>query len=243
MESPIYIATSLQTALRRQMDVVANNVANMNTPGFKRENMVFMQYMPDSIAKQPKAENRYSMVMDYGNWRNTAQGPLLPTGNPLDVSIQGKGFFTVQDDKGNSFYTRSGNFSVNANGELVDKNGYKVMGDGGSLTIPPNTNVVINDDGRVTAGGSEVGKLKLAEFDKEQFMTPLEGGLYKTDQSPQPPKDSKIVQAMLEESNVQPVVEMTKMIEIQRRYQSVQNMIDGEHERIRSAVSKLAKIS
>src|SRR5688500_10929571 len=117
MENSIYIGLSRQVALRRQLDVVANNIANMTTPGFKGQDVLFQQYM---VGKG--SSDSYSMVSDYGSYRDARSGPVARTDNPLDVALEGDGFLVVETAQGPR-YTRSGRMSIGPDRQLVDSNG------------------------------------------------------------------------------------------------------------------------
>ena len=239
METPTYIALSRQTALVRQMDVVANNLANTATPGFKAESTVFSEYLIK--AERP---TKLSYVQDFATARDFSAGPMSPTGNDLDIAIQGKGFFTIQTPTGPQ-YTRLGHFSLNAAGQVVNKDGYPVLAGGAPLTIDPDDGPVqVEGDGTVSAdrtqqGNAQVvyGKLDVVDFADDEKLQPQPGMAFTTDQAPSPVADPKIVQRMLEQSNVQPVKELTSMIWVQRNYQAMQKFIEAENDRMRRAVN------
>ncbi|WP_114391695.1 flagellar basal-body rod protein FlgF [Oleisolibacter albus] len=238
MENSLYITLSRQEALRRQMEVVANNIANMNTTGFKGQRMLFQEFLerPDSQG------DRMSFVQDYGLMRNTQVGPIQVTNNQLDVALKGDGYFAVETLSGPR-YTRGGSFQLNPDRELVDRNGLPVLGDGNQRIVIPAqaVRIDIKGDGTVETDQGQAGKLKVVTFADEQRMTELGGGLYSTTQEEVAVEQPQITQGALEGSNVQSVVEMTQMIDVARAYQSVQKMMDSEHERIRTAISKLAR--
>lgn len=238
METSIYITLSRQEALRRQMEVVSNNIANMNTTGFKAQRMLFLEY----LERPDRQGDRMSFVQDFGLMRNTQAGPINVTSNPLDVAIRGEGYFGVETLSGTR-YTRGGSFQLNNDRELVDRNGLPLLTEGGQrIVIPADaTNISIKGDGSVETEQGPLGKLKVVTFADEQRLQELGGGLYTTDQEEQPVATPQVAQGALEGSNVQSVVEMTQMIDVVRSYQSVQRMLDNEHERIRGAVRTLAK--
>lgn len=238
METPSYVALSRQMTLRRQLDVISNNIANMNTTGFKQQRMLFTEFL-----ERPGMHEQVSFVQDRAVVRDLAAGGLTQTGNPLDVALTGHGYFTVDTANGPR-YTRAGNFRLNDQRQLVDGGGLPVLSDNRQpITIPDGTReILISGDGTVATELGPVGKLNIVTFKNEQLMTEVGAGLYVSDEEPQPaPADTKVAQGMLENSNVKPVVEMTAMIEIQRQYQSNQRMIDTEHERIRNAIQKLGR--
>ncbi|WP_119678531.1 flagellar basal-body rod protein FlgF [Indioceanicola profundi] len=239
MENTLYIALSRQEALRRQVDVMANNVANMNTTGFKAQRMLFLEYL-----EQPdRQQDSMSFVQDFGLMRNVAPGPLMVTDNPLDVALRDRGYFAVETFAGPR-YTRGGSFQMNADRELVDGNGLPVLSDQDARIIIPAAaqHVTITGNGTVMTEEGEVARMKVVTFADEQRMETLGGGLYATAQEPEVLENPQVAQGAIEGSNVQPVVEMTQMMEVVRQYQNTQKMIDGEHERIRTALQKLSRV-
>ncbi len=239
METPLYISLARMNTLRRQMDVVANNVANISTTGFKAQRMQFVEFL-----ERASPEERYSMPIDLVTTRDQRAGPLVPTNNPLDIALQGEGYLVVSSLNGDR-YTRSGALQIGPNRQLVDGNGLPVQGEGGQpLTIPAAAvQVTISPSGEVSTEQGPVGKIRTVRFDSDLSLEELGGGLYATDQQPRPSTELTLTQGMLEGSNVQGVVEMTQMIEILRQYQSTQRLIDSEHERMRTTNRQLPRLS
>ena len=149
MQNAILVGLSRQVALAREMDVVANNIANLNTTGYKADGMVFEEYL-SSAARADMTGTRISFVQDRGMWHNMSQGAAVQTGNPLDVAIDGPGFLVVQTPQGDR-YTRNGSLQINATGQLVTNDGYTVLGDGGPITLQPNDRQIqISRDGTIS---------------------------------------------------------------------------------------------
>ncbi len=238
MENSIYVALSRQMALQRQLDVTSNNIANMNTTGYKNQRMLFTEFL-----EKPGMHEKVSFVQDRAVVRDLSVGGMTQTGNPMDLALTGHGYFTVDTASGPR-YTRAGNFRMNDQRQMVDGGGLPVLADNGQpITLPAGTSdVKVSGDGTVSTELGPVGKLNIVTFKNEQMMTEVGAGLYVTDEEPQAaPKDTKVAQGLLEGSNVKPVVEMTQMIEVQRNYMSAQRVIDNEHERIRSMIQKLGR--
>jgi len=242
METPSYVALSRQTALRRQMDVVANNLANVATPGFKAEAEIFTTVpIRSQVRGNPQ---KLAYVQDFATARDFSPGPLNPTGNDLDIAIQGDGFFVLQTPNGPR-YTRVGHFQLNAAGQVVTKQGYPVLAGGAPLTINPDDGPVqIEGDGSVSAnktqqGSTQVvyGKLDVVDFADRAALKPEEGVMYSSDAPPIQVAQPALVQRMLEQSNVQSVKELTTMIWVQRSYEAVQRFIDGENDRMKRAIN------
>jgi flagellar basal-body rod protein FlgF len=241
MENPVYISLSRMVALQRQMDVVANNVANATSTGFKREHVMFSEYL-----QRPSMGERVSMVRDRATTRDMSPGPMSATSNPLDLAIRGKGYFVV-DTLNGPHYTRAGRFQLDPKGQIVDNNGLPVLGtDMKPITLQNGANEVrIQGDGSVFTNldpKTPVGKINVVTFDKEQQMSEVGSGLFLTDEKPQPaPKDTRLAQGVIEESNVQPVVEMTNMMNVLRQYQGIEKIIDSEHKSQQNMIQKLGR--
>jgi flagellar basal-body rod protein FlgF len=235
MESPWLISISYQAALRREMDAVANNMANMNTPAYKAERMMFSEYLV-----RPQKNVPLSFVQDKGMIRDLRDGPLTSTGNPLDLALTGDGYFMIDTENGER-YTRSGRFQLDADGQITNQLGQRVLSAAGQpISVPPGTsNISIAPDGTVSAGTEVIGTIGIVRFDNPRAMKREANNLYAADGAPRPAEDTRIMQGMLEESNVNPIQEMTNMIEIQRAYTANQRVLQDEHERIRRAIGQI----
>src|SRR5579872_644462 len=175
MQNAILVGLSRQVALERELDVVANNIANINTTGYKADGSMFEEFLSSS-ARGAGTASRVSFVQDRGTWRDMSAGPIEHTGNPLDVAVSGKGFLVVQTPRGER-YTRNGLFQINADGELVTSDGYQVLGDGGPIKLQrTDRQVQISADGTISVreGSSKVdsqrGKLRLVSFANMQQL-------------------------------------------------------------------------
>ena len=239
MENSIYIGLSRQVALQRQLSLVANNVANANTPGYRADKMLFEEYLT-----KPKPVNEsMSFVLDYGQYKDEEAGPTSYTGNPLDVALDGPGFFMVETAAGTQ-YTRAGNFGMNTERELVTPSGNRVLDPGGNPILIPKdaTDIRIAKTGEVSTENGVVGKLGVMEFANVQRLRPTGAGYYVNDGLPGVEAETTVtMQGMLEGSNVKPVMEMTDLIEISRQYQSMQNLLQSEHELQRNAIKQLTE--
>jgi flagellar basal-body rod protein FlgF len=237
MENSLYVGLSRQVVLERSMAMIANNVANLSTPGYRGQNPLFNEY----ISKPPGEREPLKMVYDFGQFSTTTAGPLQMTGGTYDVALEGDGFMGVTTPSGDVQYTRGGNFAVNNRGQLVNSVGYLVSGNGGSaITIPEGTQEVkILPTGDVVADNNPVGQIAMVEFDNLQTLKPQGNGLYKAEEPPRPALNTRMIQGSIEGSNVNSVLEMTRMIEISRDYQSTMRMVMGEDERQRGTIQKL----
>ena len=239
MENSIYIGLSRQIALERQMEMVANNVANMNTPGYKANKPLFEQYLIDSDF----SKEEMSMVYDYGQYQVEMQGAFKATGNELDVALDGPGYFMVETPEGTK-YTRAGNFTLNAEGEIVTAAGNRVLDAGEKpITIPQGArDIKITQDGQVTSTAGNAGQLGVMEFENMQELRPTGDGYYMTEAEGVAMEATTVRQGMVEQSNVQSILEMTNMIDVSRTYQSINKMMQSEHDRQRSVIQKLTEV-
>lgn len=254
MENALLIGLSRQIALHRELEVVANNIANMNTTGYKADNAVFEEFVAP-IAQHGRftgADRRLSYVQDRATWHDFKPGPLQQTGNALDVAIDGDAFFVVQTNRGER-YTRNGSFQINANGELVTTSGDRVLGDGGPIQFQAtDSKVSINPDGTITVQESGLstsdaarGKLRMVRFDNLQrlrkdgaSMFAAPNGVTPTD----PSANTRVIQGSLEGSNVRPVLEMARMVEVTRTYTQIAGLIQQHGDLRRSSIDKLAEV-
>jgi len=244
MENSFLVSLSHLSSLKREMDVIANNLANVNTDAFKSENVLFKE-MISPVAKGDPATPDVSFVLDYGMVRNLSVGNLVQTGSPLDVAITGEGYFAVQF-KDKIAYTRNGHFNLNEKGELVNSQGYQIL-DANSrpIVIPPGSDMPhIASDGTVSGRGLSNQKLGLFSFANEQSLEKIGANLFMTDQDKTPVEKGKInlVQGSIETSNVQAVSEMTRMIEVMRKYQSAVQLTENEDELTRKAIDQLSRV-
>jgi len=247
MENPSYIVLSQQMGLRRQMDVIANNMANANTAGFKAERMLFTELLATKAGNPGTSGTgaRISFLGEAGTLADMREGQLQSSGNQLDFAIHGPGYFTVDTPAGPR-YTRDGRFELDGQGRLVNREGLPLVGPGGQpLTVPTGaTKIEVTKTGKVTSDKGDVGQLALVKFDNDLAMRKVGGNLYESEAQPQPVDSStQVQQGMVEGSNVQSILEISSMIEVQRRYQSSQRLIEAEHERARSAIQKLSRVS
>jgi flagellar basal-body rod protein FlgF len=239
--------------LDRQFDVVANNIANINTNGFKADHMLFEEYL-NSKAHEDNfklADRRISYVQDRGTFRDFSEGALEQTNNPLDVAISGDAFFTVQASGGER-YTRDGNLQINPTGQLVTAKGDAVLGTSGPIVFQPTDHdITISADGTITVQEGTArtdsirGKLRLVSFTDAQKLLKQGDNLYSAGEGGAAPAQdikSTVRQGYVEKSNVSSVVEMSRMIEINRTYANVANMLSQEADLHKSAIEKLADV-
>ena len=249
MENASLVGLSRQVALSRELDVIANNIANMTTTGFKADGSLFEEYLSSS-ARAAGTGGRVSYVRDRGIWHDMSQGPLERTGNPLDIAIEGQGFLTVQTPRGQR-YTRNGALQINANGQLVTSEGDAVLGASGPITFQPNDRQIsIGRDGTISVRegtnktDTQRGKLDVVTFANPQALQKDGGSTFRPvgNAAPQPAPQASIVQGAVEKSNVRGVVEMSRMIEITRAYTQIASMLQQQDSQSQTAIDKLAEV-
>lgn len=243
MENAAYIGLSRQMTLRRELDIVANNIANMDTAGFKLEQLLVGREVGER-ARNHAVRGGANFVLDHGVGRDFGQGPLSQTGRALDFAIEGEGaFFTLQDAAGPA-YTRDGAFTVDAEGRLMTQGGLPVMGDGGEIVLDPTLGEAsVGQDGTLTQAGQIVGRLAIARFETLAALSKGGDGLYRnaSNAAVLEATDARVRQGMLEGSNVNPIVEMTNLIEINRAYERITRMIENNNDLSRRAVERLGR--
>ena len=251
MENSLLIGLSYQVALGRELEVVANNVANINTTGFKTDGAVFEEFlMPVASADQfqpPDRTLRY--VQDRATWHDFRQGAVQTTGNPLDVAIDGDAFLAVQTASGER-YTRNGALQINAAGQLVTSEGQQVIGEAGPIVFQAGDHdIKISADGTITVReGSDAktesnrGKLRLVSFTQVDQLQKEGSSLFAAPDGvqPQTAQNARVVQGAIEKSNVQSVIEMARMIEVTRSYTQIAALLQSQSELAKTAIEKLA---
>jgi flagellar basal-body rod protein FlgF len=246
MNNQFLVSLSQQMAASRSMEVIANNLANMSTPGFKRESMLFEKYVvPVQASDEDGGVNGtvdVSFVADKGVVRDTQEGEIEPTGGTLDFAISGNGYFAVQTPNGEQ-YTRNGHFTLNDQNQIVTDDGYAVQGDSGPISVTPQDGEVrVAPDGTVTGAQGQIGKLKVMSFSDEHALKKSGAGLFADPSgSGQPSTTAKIAQGAIEKSNVQPVLEMTRMMDVLRSYQASSSLVQANQDLLKETIEKLGQ--
>lgn len=246
----MYVGLSKQILLQRELDIVANNLANVDTTGFKLESMI-SGTDDNNSARTIGVTQPVKFAVDNGVARDFTQGALRQTGAPFDLAITGSGFFQVQTAAGVR-YTRDGRFATNAQSQLITQSGDPVLDASGSpITINPEGETpVVGLDGTITQtvsgqlGTQVMGRIGVVSFSDLSALSKQGDGLYslKTNQAPQPAADAKIQQGMLETSNVQPIIAITDLIRIQRAYEMVSQMMSSTSDLSNTAIQQLGSI-
>ena len=246
MDNVLYVGLSRQMVLQHEIDIIANNVANVDTTGFKVEALM-VQTDPEKVKASGAGSplnNSVNFPLDAGVVRDFTQGELKHTGGMLDMAIQGDGFFRIQTAGGERF-TRDGTFTLDDQGRVVTADGDPVQGDGGDITLDSKKGLPsISSDGTVSQQGQVVGKVALVSFASQSALTKRGAGLYSNDTNEQPqPSTAKVRQGMLEQSNVQPILQITRLIQVSRAYENVSQMMDQDGQLSTNAVDRLGKLS
>jgi flagellar basal-body rod protein FlgF len=238
METISHIALAHQTSLNRRMSAISHNIANLNTTAYRREDLMFEEVLRDT---QNGETGEISLVQDVSSFYDLDSGPMKSTGNPLDLALNGDGYFTVQTEDGPR-YTRDGSFNVNGENQLVTHEGRLVLDDNGApIEIPENAAAIeVARDGTISTDQGQVATLDIATFDNEQALKRQADSLYDPeDMQAQDAEAPEVHQGMVEGSNVQGVVEMTRMMKVAKSYQSAQQMIETDNERQLRAIRTL----
>jgi flagellar basal-body rod protein FlgF len=244
MENAQLVGLSRQLTLRRQLDLIANNVANVDTAGFKAQTMLVKEerLSPAAANEFRRPDRPISFVLDDGNLYDMKAGQMVTTGNDLDVAIDGKGWFAVQTPAGER-YTRNGSFAIGPDGLLQTRDGHPVLTDGGPLTLQPNeTQISIAADGTISTPQGVRGKLRVVDFANAGDLKKVGETLF-SGENPQAATLPRLVQGQIEKSNVRAVMEISKLIEVGRSYQNVANWMNNVDDLRRNAIEKLAQVA
>jgi flagellar basal-body rod protein FlgF len=244
MDNVAYVGLSRQMVLRRELDVLANNIANADTAGFKLEQLM-IESEARALPSRDGARQTISFALDSGVARDFSQGALKQTGAPFDLAIEGEGFFAVSA-KGGERYTRDGRFALSADGRLTTAAGDAVQAAGGGEIVvdPVRGPVSIGADGTVSQAGATVGKVGVVRFASLAALAKDGDGLYRniSNLQPDPAPDARVRQGMIETSNVKPVVQITRLIEVSRAYESVARIVNQSGDLASRSIERLGRV-
>ena len=237
MDSSGYVTLARQSGLMREMQAVANNIANISTAGFRREGVIFAEHVV-ALGDAPSL----SMASGAARLVDLSQADLTETGGTFDFAIRGEGFFLVDTPTGDRL-TRSGQFTPGPNGELMTNDGYRLLDAGGApVIVPPGaTDVALAQDGTLSAGGAPFAQIGLWTPADPAALRHQADTLFEGDEVQPAAEGAVLIQRHLEESNVDPVTEMARMIEVQRAYELGQGFLDREDQRVRGVVQALGR--
>lgn len=238
MDNAAYITLTRMSGLKREMQVIAHNMANASTAGYRREAVVFSEYVRGGAGPES------SLSMALGNTRQTyqLQGGLSQTGGAFDLAIDGEGFFQLETADGPRL-TRAGIFTPNAAGELVNKDGHRLLDAGGAaIFVPPDArSVIMARDGTFSGDGLPFAQVGLVRPVDHVTMSRASGTLFAVDGGIEPVEAPVILQGFIEDSNVEPLFELSRMIEVQRAYEQGQRLLEREDERIKNVIQTLGR--
>ncbi|RMF39637.1 MAG: flagellar hook-basal body complex protein [Alphaproteobacteria bacterium] len=238
MDNPAYVALTRQSGLARALQVVANNIANISTTGYRREGAIFAEM----LVAQPDKPGTLAMTALRARHTDLTPGGVRNTGGRLDFALEGPGFFRIETAQGERL-TRRGSFMLSPDSELVTPEGDRVLDEGGApIFIPPDAAVIsVAADGTIDADGTPVGRLGLVELARPADLSRESGVLFVPEGEILPAETTRVIQGAVEGSNVDPVLEMARMIEIQRAYELGARFLDREDERIRAVIRTLGR--
>jgi flagellar basal-body rod protein FlgF len=243
VDSPGYIMLSRLGAQLRSTQVLANNLANADTPGFRAERAVFAEFLQPKAAGETLPGDRGSAyAIDRATWRDTAAGSISNTGNPFDLALQGDGFFAVETPRGER-YTRAGRFALAGDGKLTDAEGNAVLDARGTpIVVGPNdTRIEVRGDGSIRSENGPIGQLRVVRFEDPQKLKAEGARLFASDEPGVASERPGVVQGAVENSNVQPVMEITTLTAQMREFQFATQFVEREGERLSSAVERILR--
>ncbi len=240
--SGIYSALSGMKMKELELESVAHNIANINTVGFKEEKLSFESVLSQEQDQEGVSSTPFVQVKEHTI--NFSNGAVMTTNNPMDMALQGDGFFQVQNEKG-TFYTRNGTFALNTQGDLVTQDGDRVMGTNGVIHLDEGAKVEISTNGTIKANGEDIGQVKVIRFDDPQKLSSVGAMLFKAEDSAQTSEgtDTQVLQGKLESSNTNMMMGLVHLIDISRQYQMYQKVISNGAKLDQEGASSLGKIS
>ncbi|MDB5371618.1 MAG: Flagellar basal-body rod protein FlgF [Belnapia sp.] len=242
MDQPGYVILSRMSAQLRATQVLANNLANADTPGFKAERPIFTSYLSRSRSGAGGGADETGFNLDRATWRDTQRGPLATTGNPLDLALQSEGYFVVETPGGER-YTRAGRFTLDQTGRITDADGNAVLGTQGAPIIlaPGDSRIEVQGDGTVRSENGVVGQLRVVRFADQQRLRPEGARLFATEDQPEAVARPLIVQGAVEGSNVSAISEITRLTEEVRQFQFATQFAEREGDRLSTAVDRILR--
>lgn len=245
MEQTTYVALSRMIAIQRQTEMTANNIANAGTPGFKGSRAVFADYLvTQHRVDQPAGARTIHFVQDRATYRDHEAAPMQRTGNTLDVAIASDGFLAYETPRGERF-GRNGRMTLDPNGRITSSEGYPVLStEGTPLVVAPNeSRITIAADGTVSTPDGEIGRLRVVRFEQPQKLVAEGATLFRAaeGQEREAVAAPGVMQGMVEEANVQPVVELTLLMAQQREFEFAAQFVEREGERQLQAIDRLLR--
>ena len=235
MNKGMYIALSGAVLKQRYMDIFAQNIANSNTTGFKKERISFRDYLIPADTASGVVEDGRSMTQLSEQVTDFSHGPSFRTDNPLDLAINGDGFFALENDR----YTRNGNFKISTDGYLASQDNIKVLGDGGPISLE-GSKIEISTSGEIYSDGISVAQIKVVDFEDRSKLKKMDGRYFYSEETGQE-SAANINQGYLESSNVEVVREMVQMVTSLREFESYQKMIHALDEATSRTINEMGR--
>ncbi|HZL14174.1 MAG TPA: flagellar hook-basal body protein [Verrucomicrobiae bacterium] len=244
MDVSLYQAAAAMNATARWQDLISENLAAASIPGARKQEISFSDVQAGMASNNSGAANASDYIPSVKTVTNFQTGELCPTGNSMDFALEGPGFFTVQLPNGQHAYTRGGEFQLNAKGQLVNQEGYPVLGSGGSLQFNPNSSdaISVSATGDVSQGTETKGKLQITEFQHPENLTPLGPGFFRPDgpdAQPTAAVSTQVRQGFIEAANMSPTTEMASLITAMRMFESNQKVLQMQSDRMSRVITDL----
>lgn len=237
MEASGYTTLTRQSGLMHELRIVANNIANAATTGYRQDGLVFSEHVKRTGGGE-------SLSMAHGNVRSVSsqQGALERTGGRLDLAIEGEGYFLIETPLGERL-TRAGHFTLSAVGDLVTPDGFRVLDAGGApVFVPPDiTDPGVSSDGTLSDGDRPLAQIGLVRPLEGTDLLREDGVMFRAEGGIEPTFDARVLQGFLEASNVDPIGQIARMIEVQRAYETGQSFLDAENERMMNALDTFTR--
>lgn len=246
MDMVSFVLLSHEQALRRQLDITANNMANANTVGYKRETALFHEYVEEAVDAPVEDARRTSFVLDYGAIHDIRQGAFQVTGNPLDVMIEGQGYLNVEGPEGTVLYTRAGFIKMLENGDLTTSAGHRFLdSDGRPINIPEEQRrgLTVTKNGAIMANDAVTARLAVTQFaDENQLEVRGDNLLAGTGGRLLAPTEVRLQSGGVEGSNVETIVETTNMVQIMRSYQTSQQLVETMADLRKQTINRIGRV-
>lgn len=243
MQNITNIALSRMTAQQRALDVTASNIANANTPGYRAERLIFSDFLVRNRGRDiPPGAEVVAFAQDRASFRDQAAGPITHTSNTFDLALVGDGYFTVETPRGPRL-TRAGHFELNAEGRLVNSDGHPLLDPRGQkiALTPADTTIAISADGTISSENGRIGRIGVVRPSTPYALKPEGGRLFVDEGEPQPVEKPKMIQGAIEQSNISPVVELTRMMRELREFEFTSKMVESDGTRRMTAIEKLTQ--
>jgi flagellar basal-body rod protein FlgF len=228
------------------LDMLANNIANASVPGFKSDREFYNVYLSSEAAASPEGTTPGLLPVVERQWTDFTQGSLTPTGNPLDLALNGQGFFVANSPSGRLF-TRDGSFRLSAQGQLQTLEGYAVQDQSGKpILMDSSKPIEVGPDGTVRQAGQDISQIALVDFKDPSLLAKRGDNYFQTDLASMPPapaRQTEVQQGKIEASNSQPAQSAVRLVNIMRQFEALQKAMAIGAEMNRSAVQEVAKVT